>query len=35
MLHKIEKKIARLNYYLKILDGLKVDCESRYIKDPI
>lgn len=35
MLHKIEKKISRLEYYLKILDSLKADCESKYLKDPV
>ena len=35
MLHKIEKKISRLEYYLKILDSLKADCENRYLKDPV
>ncbi len=35
MLRRIEKKIARLEYYLKILNELKEDCENRFLQDPI
>jgi uncharacterized protein YutE (UPF0331/DUF86 family) len=35
MLHKIEKKIAKINNYLKILDNLKSDCKNRFLEDEI
>ncbi len=35
MLHKIEKKIDRLRYYLKLLNDLKKDCKEKFLKDPI
>ncbi len=33
MRHKINKKIQRINYYLKLLETYKADCEERFIKD--
>ncbi len=35
MLHKIEKKIDRLEYYLKLLDEYKQDCKDRFLNDPM
>ena len=35
MQHKINKKIAKLNYYLKLLDEYKVDCKKRFLSDPM
>ncbi len=35
MQHKINKKIAKLNYYLKLLDDYKVDCKKRFLADPM
>ena len=35
MQHKIEKKIARLHYYLQLLDSYKVDCKKKFLSDPM
>ncbi|QOP42678.1 DUF86 domain-containing protein [Sulfurimonas sediminis] len=35
MQHKIDKKIARLHYYLKLLDEYKIDCKKRFLADPM
>lgn len=35
MQHKIEKKIAKLYYYLELLDEYKVDCKNRFLSDPM
>ena len=35
MWHKIEAKISKLNYYLKLLYEYKTDCKERFLKDPM
>jgi len=35
MQHKIDKKIARLRYYLKLLRGYKPDCKEKFLSDPM
>ena len=35
MQHKIEKKIAKLHYYLDLLDEYKVDCKKKFLRDPM
>ena len=35
MQHKINKKIAKLNYYLRLLDEYKVDCKKKFLSDPM
>ena len=35
MQHNINKKIAKLNYYLKLLNEYKVDCKKRFLSDPM
>jgi len=36
MLHKIEKKIGRLEYYLSLLEEYKQeDCKKRFLEDPM
>jgi len=35
MQHKLEKKIAKLNYYLSLLDEYKVDCKKNFLADPM
>ena len=35
MQHNIYKKIAKLNYYLKLLEEYKVDCKKRFLSDPM
>jgi uncharacterized protein YutE (UPF0331/DUF86 family) len=34
-LHKIEKKVARIEYYVKLLDDYKSDCKKRFLNDPM
>ena len=33
MQHKIEKKIAKLKYYLKLLKEYRTDCKERFLSD--
>ena len=35
MQHKIEQKIKKVTYYVTLLEEYKVDCKSRFIKDPM
>ena len=35
MQHKIEAKITKLRYYLKLLHEYKADCKERFLKDPM
>ncbi len=35
MQHKIDKKIAKLNYYLKLLHEYKPDCKKKFLSDPM
>ncbi len=35
MQHKIENKISKLNYYLKLLREYKPDCKTRFLNDPM
>lgn len=35
MQYKIEKKIAKLSYYLELLQEYKKDCIERFLKDPM
>jgi uncharacterized protein YutE (UPF0331/DUF86 family) len=35
MQHKIEKKIAKLRYYLKLLNSYKPECKERFLTDPM
>ena len=35
MQHKIEAKISKLYYYLKLLYEYKTDCKERILKDPM
>ena len=35
MQHKIYKKIAKLEYYLKLLNEYKIDCKKRFLSDPM
>ena len=35
MQHKIEAKITKLRYYLKLLHEYKTDCKERFLKDPM
>ena len=34
-MHKIEKKISKLERYLNLLESFKKDCKSRFLNDPI
>ena len=35
MQHKINKKISRLKYYLKLLKTYKPDCKYKFLNDPM
>jgi len=35
MQHKIEKKISKLQNYLKLLKSYKPDCKERFLSDPM
>ncbi len=35
MQHKIDKKIARLRYYLKLLNEYKPNCKDKFLNDPM
>ncbi len=35
MRHRIESKITRIRYYLKLLEGCKEGCEERFVLDPM
>ena len=35
MQHRIEKKIAKINYYLTLLESYKADCKERFLHDPM
>jgi uncharacterized protein YutE (UPF0331/DUF86 family) len=35
MQHKIDKKISKLKYYLKLLKEYKPDCKKRFLSDPM
>jgi len=35
MQHKIDKKIAKLNYYLQLLYEYKPDCKKKFLSDPM
>ncbi len=35
MQHKIDKKISRLRYYLKLLNEYKPNCKDKFIGDPM
>ncbi|MEA2049785.1 MAG: DUF86 domain-containing protein [Campylobacterota bacterium] len=35
MLHKIDKKITKLRYYLSLLNEYKLDCKKRFLSDPM
>ncbi len=35
MQHKIEAKIKKIRYYTSLLEGYKVDCKERFVKDPM
>lgn len=35
MQHKIEHKIKKVTYYVTLLEEYKVDCKSRFEKDPM
>jgi uncharacterized protein YutE (UPF0331/DUF86 family) len=35
MLHKIEVKISKLRYYLKLLHEYKPECKKRFLNDPM
>jgi len=35
MLHKIDKKIAKLEYYLKLLNDYKPNCKEQFLNDPM
>jgi uncharacterized protein YutE (UPF0331/DUF86 family) len=35
MQHKIEQKLSRLKYYLKLLNEYKPDCKEKFLKDPM
>lgn len=35
MQHKLDAKIAKLRYYLKLLHEYKTDCKERFLKDPM
>lgn len=35
MQHKINAKISKLKYYLKLLNEYKGDCKERFLKDPM
>jgi len=35
MQHKIEAKVAKLRYYLKLLLEYKPECEERFLEDPM
>jgi len=35
MQHKIEAKIARLRYYLKLLNEYKPECKEKFLSDPM
>jgi len=35
MLHKIEKKITKLHYYLKLLNEYKPECKKKFLNDPM
>lgn len=35
MQHKIENKISKLKYYLKLLREYKPDCKKRFLNDPM
>jgi uncharacterized protein YutE (UPF0331/DUF86 family) len=32
---RIEKKIAKINYYLTLLESYKSDCKERFLQDPM
>ncbi len=34
-MHKIVKKIAKIESYLKLLESFKEDCKERFLSDPI
>ena len=35
MQHKIDKKISRLRYYLKLLNEYKPNCKEKFLSDPM
>jgi len=35
MQHKIDKKISKLRYYLKLLKSYKPDCKKKFLTDPM
>lgn len=35
MQHKIDNKISKLRYYLKLLNQYKPECKERFLKDPM
>ncbi|MDD2566841.1 MAG: DUF86 domain-containing protein [Thiovulaceae bacterium] len=35
MLHKIDAKISRIRYYLKLLREYKSECKERFLQDPM
>jgi uncharacterized protein YutE (UPF0331/DUF86 family) len=35
MLHKIEEKISKIQYYIKLLEEYRVDCKERFVSDPM